>query len=76
MYLRRINLKQKINKEKERESSKNNMKLYPVYTMFAYDLLFFYGTKVMFFSEIKGFSNSQIMLSSTVYAIFTRKKCD
>ena len=50
---------------------KHNMKLYPIYIMMGFDLLFFYGIRVMFFSQVKGFTNAQIMLSSSLYAIFT-----
>ena len=60
----------KLTEDKKREISKKNMKLYPTYIMFAYDLLFFYGIKVMFFSEIKGIADSQILLSTSLYAIF------
>ncbi len=60
----------KLTEDKKREISKKNMKLYPTYIMFAYDLLFYYGIKVMFFSEIKGIADSQILLSTSLYAIF------
>lgn len=52
-------------------SRKNNMKLYPIYEMFAYDLLFFYGIRVMFFSDVKHFTGSQIVLSAALFALFT-----
>lgn len=52
-------------------SRKNNMKLYPIYEMFAYDLLFFYGIRVMFFSDVKHFTDSQIVLSAALFALFT-----
>ncbi len=60
----------KLTEDKKREISKKNMKIYPYYIMFAYDLLFFYGIKVMFFSEVKGLSDSQILLSTSLYAVF------
>ena len=60
----------KLTEDEKRKISKKNMKLYPTYIMFAYDLLFFYGIKVMFFSEVKGIESSQILLSSSLYAIF------
>ena len=60
----------KLTEDKNREISKKNMKLYRTYIMFAYDLLFYYGIKVMFFSEIKGMADSQILLSTSLYAIF------
>ena len=60
----------KLTEDKKREISKRNMKLYPYYVMFAYDLLFFYGIKVMFLSEVKGILDSQILLSTSLYAVF------
>lgn len=48
---------------------KHNMKLYPRYLMLGFDLLFFYGVRVMFLSEVKGMDDSQILLSSTIYAL-------
>lgn len=69
-------LKTKEEKANEKEQilakrRKHNMKLYPIYIMMGFDLLFFYGIRVMFFSQVKGFTNAQIMLSSSLYAIFT-----
>ncbi len=60
-----------LTEEKKRSISKLNMKLYPFYIMCGYDLLFFYGTKVLFLSEAKGMTNSQIMLSTSLYSVFT-----
>ena len=60
----------KLTEEKTREIRKKNMKLYPYYMMFGYELLFFYGIKVMFFSEVKGMTNAQILLSTSLYAVF------
>lgn len=61
----------KLTEEKHREICKTNMKLYPIYMMFGYDLLSFYGIKVFYLSLIKGMTNAQIMLSSMFYAFFT-----
>ena len=60
----------KLTEEKTREIRKKNMKIYPYYMMFGYELLFFYGIKVMFFSEVKGMTNAQILLSTSLYAVF------
>lgn len=57
-------------KDKEVELRKNNMKLYPFYEMIGYDVLFYYAIRVMFLSEVKSFNNSQIMICTTIYAIF------
>lgn len=61
----------KLTEEKRREICKTNMKLYPNYIMFGYDLLFFYGIKVMFLSEVKAMTNAQILVSSSLFALFT-----
>ena len=48
---------------------KHNLRLYPKYLMLGYDLLFFYGIRVMFLLDIKGITESQILLAATVYAL-------
>ena len=53
----------------EVKSRKRNLKLYPKYLMFGFDLLFFYGIRVMYLTEVKGISDSQILLSAKVYAL-------
>ena len=51
------------------KARKHNLKLYPKYLMLGYDLLFFYGIRVMFLINVKGITDSQILLAATVYAI-------
>lgn len=46
-----------------------NVKLFPIYKLFSYDLLFYYAISVVFLTECKGFSLSQVALFTTVYAI-------
>ena len=55
--------------KEEIEKRKHNLKLYPFYDMLAYDLLFYYAIKIIFLSEVKGLSASQIVLGSTIYAV-------
>lgn len=57
--------------EKGQVNIKHNIKLYPLYTMFAYDLLFFYGIRMMFLTEVKNFTNSQVIFSLSLFAIGT-----
>ena len=52
----------------ETKIRKHNLKLYPRYLMLGFDLLFYYGIRVMFLTEVKGITSPQILLSSTVYA--------
>ena len=49
---------------------KNNMKIYPIYTMLGLDLLFFYGIKVLFLSQVKNIDLSYIVLTESFYAFF------
>ena len=51
------------------KARKQNLKLYPKYLMLGYDLLFYYGIRVMFLINAKGITDSQILLAATVYAI-------
>lgn len=53
----------------ETKIRKHNLKLYPRYLMLGFDLLFYYGIRVMFLTEVKGITDSQILLSATVYAL-------
>ena len=55
--------------EEEVIKRKHNLKLYPFYEMFAYDLLFFYAIKIIFLNEVKGLSASQIVFGSAIYSI-------
>lgn len=49
---------------------KNNMKIYPIYTMIGLDLMFFYGIKVLFLSQVKHIDLSYIVLTESFYAFF------
>lgn len=49
---------------------KSNMKLYPIYQMLGTDFIFYYGIEVLFLSQVKGISDSNIVLSNSIYAIF------
>ena len=53
----------------ETKIRKHNLKLYPRYLMLGFDLLFYYGIRVMFLTEVKGITSPQILLSSTIYAL-------
>ena len=60
---------QKILEKKEAQRRKNNMKLYPLYMMFGFDLMFYYAINVLFLSQVKNVSDANIMLLSSVFAI-------
>lgn len=46
-----------------------NIKLFPIYKLFSYDILFYYAISVVFFSEVKGLALSQIALLTTAYSV-------
>lgn len=52
------------------EKRKKNMKLYPIYEMLGKDFLFYYGIQVLFLSQVKGISDANIVLASSLYAFF------
>lgn len=49
---------------------KLNMKLYPTYRMLAADALFFGAIKVLFLTQVKGFSTANVVLMESIYALF------
>lgn len=50
-----------------------NIKLYPIYKMFAWDLLFYYAISFLFLTEVKGFSGADVVLLDV--SIYTLFKC-
>lgn len=52
------------------KAKKNNARLYPIYKMFSWDLLFYYAISFVFLLQTKGFSFAQIMLTDGLYPIF------
>ncbi len=52
------------------KAKKNNARLYPIYKMFSWDLLFYYAISFVFLVQTKGFSPAQIMLTDGLYPIF------
>ena len=58
-----------MNKKEEAYLRKHNMKLYPLYVTLGSDLLFYYGVKILFFSQVKYLSDANIVFLSTVFAL-------
>ena len=50
--------------------SKINMKIYPLYKMFSWDLLFYYAISFLFLTQVKSFSASQILSAEAFYILF------
>ena len=49
---------------------KHNMKLYVIHKMLTADLLFYYGIKFLFLTQIKGLTASDIVLASAFWGLF------
>ena len=56
---------------KEAKIRKTNMKLYPIYKMIGYDLLFLYAIQILFLMQVKGCSSSEAVLLGSFYAFFS-----
>ena len=54
---------------KEAKLRKYNMRLYAIYTTVGFDLLFYYGIKVLYLSQVKHISDANIVFLSTIYAL-------
>ena len=48
---------------------KRNVKLYPFYRAFSYDFLFFWTISILFLTEIKGLSYSQVILLDSLFML-------
>ena len=65
-------LKEKI-KNNKKEVSKNrriNAKLYPIYKMFSWDLLFFYSIEFLFYTITKKITASEVLIINGFYLLF------
>lgn len=56
-----------MKKVKEIQNKKLNARLYPIYKMISWDLLFYYSIIYLFLVQAKGFSASQILLSEAFF---------
>lgn len=50
--------------------SKTNMKLFPIYKMFSWDLLFYFAISFLFFTQVKNFSSAQVLSAESFYILF------
>lgn len=55
---------------KEIQNRKINAKLYPIYKMLSWDLLFYYSIIYLFLTQEKNFSASQVLLGEAEFTIF------
>lgn len=54
-----------LNETKE----ERNMKLYPIYKMLSWDLLFYYAISFLFLVQVKHISTSQVLLGETIFTV-------
>jgi len=52
------------------KAKKFNVRLFPFYKMFSWDLLFYYAIQFLFLTQVKGFSASNIILLDGFYTVF------
>ncbi len=49
---------------------KQNMKIYTLYRSISFDLIFYYAIELLFLTQVKHISASDVVLSQAIYAIF------
>ena len=52
---------------------RKNAKLYPIYKMFSWDLLFFYSIEFLFYTITKKVTASEILIINGFYLLLDRK---
>ena len=52
------------------KAKKYNAKIYPIYKMFAWDLLFYYSIIFLFLTQTKGFTASNVLFIDSFYPLF------
>jgi MFS family permease len=60
-----VKMEEKIKKAKEK-----NVKLYPIYKMFSWDLLFYYSIIYLFLNQTKNLKSTEIFFGNAFYPIF------
>ena len=54
----------------EQTKRKINLKIYPIYRMLSFDLLFYWAVIFLFLTQVKGMSAAQILLIDAFFPIF------
>ena len=62
--------KQKNQVKPNIRDKKNNARLYPIYKMFSWDLIFYYAIAFVFLVQTKHFTIAEVMLTDALYPIF------
>ena len=56
--------------EKIIRAKKYNSKIFPIYKMFSWDLLFYYSIIFLFLTQTKGFTASNVLFVDAFYPLF------
>lgn len=59
-----------LTEEKISKAKSYNAKLFPIYKMFSWDLLFYYSINFLFLTKVKGLTASTILFGDSFYYIF------
>lgn len=57
-------------KKEETQAKRKNAKLFPIYKMFSWDLLFFYSTQYLFYTMVKGITPGEILKLDAFFPLF------
>ena len=52
------------------KEEKNNIRLYPIYKMFSWDLLCYYSIIFLFLTQVKNISAADVLLAESAYPVF------
>lgn len=52
------------------KEEQHNIRLYPIYKMISWDLLFYYSIIFLFLTQVKGISAADVLLAESAYPIF------
>ena len=58
------------NRKELNKIKRNNAKIYPIYKMFSWDLLFFYSIEFLFYTITKKVTASEILIINGFYLLF------
>lgn len=58
------------NRKEINKKRRNNAKLYPIYKMFSWDLLFFYSIEFLFYTITKKVTASEVLIINGFYLLF------
>ena len=59
-------IEEKLNEMRKQK----NIRLYPIYKMFSWDLLFYYAIIFLFLTQVKNISSADVLLSEALYPLF------